>query len=109
MEELERRKLKANAFMKEQKYYAAISMYTALADEVLYIVTDGMKEKGVMDKNTVAIRLNMALAYLKLKQYRRCLEECDKILEIDASNEKCLYRKGEVSLNFQSITLKRLT
>jgi tetratricopeptide (TPR) repeat protein len=39
--------------------------------------------------------LNIGACQLKLKEYRSALETCQKALELDANNEKGLFRMGQ--------------
>ena len=37
----------------------------------------------------------MALCHLKLGEHAECIRACDKALELDPKNEKCLFRRGQ--------------
>jgi FK506-binding protein 4/5 len=41
-------------------------------------------------------RLNMALCYLKQGENLQARDECTKVLETDPTNEKGLFRRGQV-------------
>ncbi|KAJ8245622.1 hypothetical protein GJAV_G00272720 [Gymnothorax javanicus] len=43
----------------------------------------------------LAAHLNLAMCFLKLHEQTQALENCDKALELDESNEKALFRRGE--------------
>jgi tetratricopeptide (TPR) repeat protein len=43
---------------------------------------------------TQSIRLNLALCYLKTKEYSECVSVCDKVLTEDPRSIKGLYRRG---------------
>lgn len=46
----------------------------------------------------LAAHLNLAMCHLKLQDYLQSEKECDSALEMDARNEKGLFRRGMVSL-----------
>jgi FK506-binding protein 4/5 len=44
----------------------------------------------------------MALCHLKLNQHAECIRACDKALELDSKNEKCLFRRGQSQMSMSS-------
>ena len=55
--------------------------------------TDENKSKSTQLQ--LAARLNLAMCHLKLKDYRQALETCQKALELEANNEKGLFRMAQ--------------
>lgn len=98
MKFLESTKVAANQFLQAEKYEVALGMYGDLANMATPYITDGLKERAAMDKMIIALHLNMALVYLKLKKTEECVEHCEKIFIMDMTNEKALYRMGQVYL-----------
>jgi FK506-binding protein 4/5 len=41
----------------------------------------------------------MALCHLKLGEHAECIRACDKALELDPKNEKCLFRRGQSQIS----------
>ncbi|VDM05489.1 unnamed protein product, partial [Schistocephalus solidus] len=72
-------------------------MYIKLLGDLLYVITDGVKEKQTLDQEMIAVHLNLALSFLRGKNPTGVIDNCDKVLDIDASNEKALFRKGQVT------------
>lgn len=70
-------------------------MYSDILNDCVGIITNGYKEHVDLNNFKCILYQNKALAYLKLKSPRDCLEACEKCLELDSRNEKCIYRKGE--------------
>ncbi|CAH8838073.1 unnamed protein product [Trichobilharzia szidati] len=91
-------KEKANVFLKDSKFDPALELYKRLDDDLQYIIANGPKEQTELSEMIVAVRLNSALAYLKLDEPDKCIEFCKKVLEMFASNEKALFRMGQAHL-----------
>lgn len=51
-----------------------------------------------LNPDTIAARNNRAVAYLKLGNAKRALEDCDLVLARDPENVKALLRKGQACL-----------
>lgn len=56
------------------------------------------KESKASESFLLAAFLNLAMCYLKLREYNKAVECCDKALGLDSANEKGLYRRGEAQL-----------
>lgn len=57
--------------------------------------TQGLDADCGVDVLNVALYLNRAACNLKLKNYRRCIEDCKRALQIDEVNVKACYRAGQ--------------
>ncbi|CAH8493666.1 unnamed protein product [Heterobilharzia americana] len=90
-------KEKANSFLKESKYDPAIELYKRLDDELQYIVASG-PDQLKLSEIVAAVRLNSALAYLKLGKPDKCIEFCKKVLDTSPGNEKALFRMGQAHI-----------
>ncbi|XP_077424747.1 peptidyl-prolyl cis-trans isomerase FKBP4 [Vanacampus margaritifer] len=55
----------------------------------------------------LAAHLNLAMCYLKLKEPNQALENCNKALELDESNEKALFRRGEALFSMKEFDKAR--
>ncbi|KAK1152135.1 peptidyl-prolyl cis-trans isomerase FKBP5-like [Acipenser oxyrinchus oxyrinchus] len=76
------------AMLQYQKIVAWLEMECGLAEE---------KQRAVHDLILVT-QLNLAMCHLRLREYTHAVESCDKVIELDSSNEKALYRRGEARL-----------
>nr|VZI52502.1 unnamed protein product [Spirometra erinaceieuropaei] len=86
------------SFEKIGKHTLAQDMYIKLLGELLYVITDGVKEKQTLDQEMIAVHLNLALSFLRENNPTGVIDNCDKVLDFDASNEKALFRKGQAFL-----------
>ncbi|KAM9351791.1 peptidyl-prolyl cis-trans isomerase FKBP4 [Symphorus nematophorus] len=88
-------KEKGTQYFKEGKYKQASVQYKRIVSWLEH--ESGLSEED--EKKAKALRLaahlNLAMCYLKLHEPNQALESCDKALELDASNEKALFRRGE--------------
>ncbi|XP_032379565.1 peptidyl-prolyl cis-trans isomerase FKBP4 [Etheostoma spectabile] len=88
-------KEKGTQYFKEGKYKQASVQYKRIVSWLEH--ESGLTEED--EKNAKALRLaahlNLAMCFIKLQEPSQALENCDKALELDASNEKALFRRGE--------------
>ncbi|XP_013858958.1 peptidyl-prolyl cis-trans isomerase FKBP4 [Austrofundulus limnaeus] len=88
-------KEKGTQYFKEGKYKQASVQYKKIVSWLEH--ESGLSEED--EKKAKALRLaahlNLAMCYLKMQEPNQALENCDKALEIDSSNEKALFRRGE--------------
>ncbi|XP_072292040.1 peptidyl-prolyl cis-trans isomerase FKBP4 [Eucyclogobius newberryi] len=88
-------KEKGTQYFKEGKYKQASVQYKR-------IVSWLENESGLQDEDEktakalrLAAHLNLAMCYLKIQEPSHALDNCDKALELDSTNEKALFRRGE--------------
>merc|ERR1712037_945704 len=43
----------------------------------------------------ITLYLNIAAAHLRLEHWKEAIEECDKVLKVDGSNFKALFRRAQ--------------
>ncbi|XP_026167900.1 peptidyl-prolyl cis-trans isomerase FKBP4 [Mastacembelus armatus] len=88
-------KEKGTQYFKEGKYKQASVQYKRIVSWLEH--ESGLSEED--EKKAKALRLaahlNLAMCYLKQQEPNQALENCDKALELDGSNEKALFRRGE--------------
>ncbi|KAK5867472.1 hypothetical protein PBY51_011962 [Eleginops maclovinus] len=88
-------KEKGTQYFKEGKYKQASVQYKRivswLENESGLSEEDEKKAKALQ----LAANLNLAMCFLKLQESNKALENCEKALELDPSNEKALFRRGE--------------
>ncbi|KAM6114469.1 LOW QUALITY PROTEIN: peptidyl-prolyl cis-trans isomerase FKBP5 [Phoenicopterus ruber ruber] len=88
------------------KYLQAVIQYGKIVSwlEMEY----GLSEKSkASDSFLLAAFLNLAMCYLKLREYAKAVECCDKALGLDQDNEKGLYRRGEARLLMNEFELAK--
>ncbi|XP_033622296.1 peptidyl-prolyl cis-trans isomerase FKBP5 isoform X1 [Fukomys damarensis] len=80
------------------KYMQAVIQYGKIVSwlEMEYGLSE--KELKASESFLLAAFLNLAMCYLKLREYAKAVECCDKALGLDSANEKGLYRRGEAQL-----------
>ncbi|WPK24626.1 hypothetical protein PUMCH_001905 [Australozyma saopauloensis] len=66
--------------------------------DALQYYTQGLDVDAGLDALTVALYLNRAACNLKLKNYRRCIEDCKRAMQIDELNVKACFRAGQAFL-----------
>ena len=92
-------KEKGNKAYKEGKFIRAIAKYEAALRPIDYdknFDDDLKKESKEMKK---IIWLNIAAVALKLKDYSKAITNCRKVLEIEPTNIKALYRRSQAYMH----------
>lgn len=94
-------------YFKEGKYLQAVIQYGKIVSwlEMEYGLSE--KESKASDSFLLAAFLNLAMCYLKLREYTKAVECCDKALGLDQDNEKGLYRRGEARLLMNEFELAK--
>ncbi|KAM9377243.1 peptidyl-prolyl cis-trans isomerase FKBP4 [Pholidichthys leucotaenia] len=88
-------KEKGTQYFKEGKYKQASMQYKRIVSWLMH--ESGLSGEDETKAKTLqlAAHLNLAMCYLKLQEPKLAQEHCDKALEMDLSNEKALFRRGE--------------
>lgn len=91
-------KEKGTVYFKGGKYMQAVIQYGKIVSwlEMEYGLSE--KESKASEAFLLAAFLNLAMCYLKLREYSKAVDCCDKALGLDNTNEKGLYRRGEAQL-----------
>ncbi|XP_072241866.1 peptidyl-prolyl cis-trans isomerase FKBP4 [Leuresthes tenuis] len=88
-------KEKGTQYFKEGKYKQASVQYKRIVswlENESGLTEEDEKKAKVLQ---LAAHLNVAMCYLKLQEPNQAFESCDKALEMDSTNEKALFRRGE--------------
>lgn len=88
-------KEKGTQYFKDGKYKQASVQYKRIVSWLEHesgLSAEDEKKTKVLQ---LAAHLNLAMCFLKMQEPNQALENCDKALEMDAANEKALFRRGE--------------
>ncbi|EEB18988.1 FK506-binding protein, putative [Pediculus humanus corporis] len=92
-------KEKGIKYFKEEKYLQAANFFK---DSLNYISSDvgfSEDEETLRNRLLIAVRLNLAITYLKLNQNYEAIKECDEALKLDSNNIKGYFRRGQAYFN----------
>lgn len=95
LEQSEVLKKRAGELFKDGHYRAALKKYTTITEYLQSPKYDDDDKKKKADELKLSAQSNVALCHLKLNEHAECIRACDKALEIDPKNEKCLFRRGQ--------------
>ncbi|XP_076870564.1 peptidyl-prolyl cis-trans isomerase FKBP5 isoform X2 [Brachyhypopomus gauderio] len=91
-------KQKGTHYFKSGRYYHAIIQYQRIVSWLEMECGVGREQQQAIQALLLVAHLNLALCYLRLREYSQTVENCNKVMELDSENEKALYRRGEARL-----------
>ncbi|KAM9410349.1 peptidyl-prolyl cis-trans isomerase FKBP5 [Pholidichthys leucotaenia] len=91
-------KSKGNQYFKAGHYYQAVIQYQRIISLLEMEYSAGVEQQKRIQDNVLTSHLNLALCFLRLKEFSQVVDNCNKAIELDENNEKALYRRGEARL-----------
>ncbi|CAA0822974.1 Peptidyl-prolyl cis-trans isomerase FKBP62 [Striga hermonthica] len=103
-----KKKEEGNALFKAGKYVRASKRYEKAAKYIEYDTSFSEEEKKRSKVLKVTCNLNNAACKLKLKDYKNAEKLCTKVLELESTNVKALYRRAQAYMNMADLDLAEL-
>ncbi|KAL3828933.1 hypothetical protein ACJIZ3_017735 [Penstemon smallii] len=100
-----KKKEEGNALFKAGKYLRASKRYEKAAKYIEYDTNFSEEEKKQSKALKVTCNLNNAACKLKLKDYKQAEKLCTKVLELESTNVKALYRRAQAHMNMADLDL----
>ncbi|KAK4440512.1 Peptidyl-prolyl cis-trans isomerase FKBP65 [Sesamum alatum] len=100
-----KKKEEGNALFKAGKYVKASKRYEKAAKYIEYDTSFSEEEKKRSKALKVTCNLNNAACKLKLKDYKEAEKLCTKVLELESTNVKALYRRAQAYMNMADLDL----
>ncbi|XP_054877989.1 peptidyl-prolyl cis-trans isomerase FKBP5 [Poeciliopsis prolifica] len=91
-------KTKGNQYFKAGRHHQAVIQYQRIISWLELECGTGMEQHRKIQEYVSTAHLNLALCFLRLKEFSQAVDNCNKVIEYDESNEKALYRRGEARL-----------
>ncbi|KAM3877715.1 peptidyl-prolyl cis-trans isomerase FKBP5 [Diretmus argenteus] len=91
-------KHKGNQYFKAGRLHQAVIQYQRIISWLEMECGAGMEQQKKIQDFLLTSQNNLALCFLRLKEYSHVVENCNKVIELDGRNEKALYRRGEARL-----------
>lgn len=91
-------KERGTVYFKEGKYKQAVLQYKKIVSWLEYESSFSKEDAQRAQALRLASHLNLAMCHLKLQAFSAAIENCNKALDLDSSNEKGLFRRGEAHL-----------
>ncbi|CAJ1050663.1 peptidyl-prolyl cis-trans isomerase FKBP5 [Xyrichtys novacula] len=91
-------KHKGNYYFKAGRYHQAVIQYQRIVSWLEMECGTGIEQQKRIQDFVLTSHLNLALCYLRIKEFSQVVENCNKVIELDENNEKALYRRGEARL-----------
>ncbi|GMI66359.1 rotamase FKBP 1, FK506 BINDING PROTEIN 62 [Hibiscus trionum] len=100
-----KKKEEGNVMFKAGKYVKASKRYEKAVKYIDYDTSFSEEEKKQAKALKVACNLNNAACKLKLKDYKQAEKLCTKVLELESSNVKALYRRAQAYIHLADLDL----
>ncbi|KAG8371693.1 hypothetical protein BUALT_Bualt13G0114800 [Buddleja alternifolia] len=100
-----KKKEEGNALFKAGKYVRASKRYEKAAKYIEYDTSFSEEEKKQSKALKISCNLNNAACKLKLKDYKQAEKLCTKVLELESTNVKALYRRSQAYMNLADLEL----
>ncbi|XP_051931446.1 peptidyl-prolyl cis-trans isomerase FKBP5 [Hippocampus zosterae] len=98
-------KHKGNQYYKAGHYYHAVIQYRRIVSWLEMEFGQALEQQKRINDFLLSSYLNLALCFLRIQDFSLVVENCNKVIEQDASNEKALYRRGEARLHRNEFNL----
>uniref|UniRef100_A0A8C1YNN2 peptidylprolyl isomerase n=1 Tax=Cyprinus carpio TaxID=7962 RepID=A0A8C1YNN2_CYPCA len=85
-------------FEKAGRYSYAVIQYQQIVNWLEMECGTGKEQLQAIQALLLVAHLNLALCFLRLREYSQTVENCNKVIDLDPENEKALYRRGEARL-----------
>ncbi|CAJ1921462.1 unnamed protein product [Sphenostylis stenocarpa] len=108
LEAAAKKKEEGNVLFKAGKYARASKRYEKAVKYVEYDTSFGEEEKKMAKTLKVACNLNNAACKLKLKDYKEAEKLCTKVLDLESTNVKALYRRAQAYMQLSDLDLAEL-
>ncbi|XP_073291555.1 peptidyl-prolyl cis-trans isomerase FKBP62-like isoform X2 [Primulina huaijiensis] len=100
-----KKKEEGNALFKAGKYERASKRYEKAAKYIEYDTSFSEEEKKQSKALKVTCNLNNAACMLKLGDYKQAEKLCTKVLELESTNVKALYRRAQAYMHAADLDL----
>ncbi|KAL2965793.1 hypothetical protein AAZX31_16G081100 [Glycine max] len=100
-----KKKEEGNALFKAGKYARASKRYEKAVKFIEYDTAFSEEEKKSSKSLKVACNLNNAACKLKLKDYKQAEKLCTKVLDLESTNVKALYRRTQAYIQLADLDL----
>ncbi|KAL3639470.1 G1/S-specific cyclin pas1 [Castilleja foliolosa] len=94
MEDVEKIKGTGNRLFKEGKYELAKAKYDHVLREFNHVNPQDDDEGKEFSETRNLLHLNMAACWLKMGEFKKSIESCNKVLDTNPVHSKALYRRG---------------
>ncbi|KAJ9548035.1 hypothetical protein OSB04_020578 [Centaurea solstitialis] len=94
MDDVEKTKGTGNRLFKEGKFTLAKAKYEKVLREFNHVNPQDDEEGKEFGNTRSLLNLNVAACYLKMGDFRKSIETCNKVLDANPVHVKALYRRG---------------
>ncbi|XP_061583243.1 peptidyl-prolyl cis-trans isomerase FKBP5 [Cololabis saira] len=98
-------KNKGNQYFKAHRYQQAVIQYQRIISWLEMECGTGLEQHKRIKEYLLTSHLNLALCFLRLREFSQAVDNCNAVIALDESNEKALYRRGEARFHRNEFSL----
>eukprot|EP01098_Paradermamoeba_levis_P015208 TRINITY_DN7592_c0_g1_i1.p1 TRINITY_DN7592_c0_g1~~TRINITY_DN7592_c0_g1_i1.p1 ORF type:complete len:784 (+),score=306.59 TRINITY_DN7592_c0_g1_i1:93-2354(+) len=103
IEVAQKKKLQGNQVFKEYDYAEAAGYYAQALSYIEDLYKPTEEQQKEVRELKISLLLNISACFLKLNKFARAIENCKKVIELDPTNIKALFRRAQANIKLKDL------